>query len=322
MTGAVQLQAIPASSDRGARALFKVERAVLAAHGFRTGDPVALSAANESGSASGGRALGRIVAGPVAPGMIEVDARSLGVTGADWDSVVTLEPANLAPLSSLILDLDGAVAQPSDLSEHLYDVPVSENDRLPLSLPTGRAVEAVVVSAEPGGEGVCTERTVISIAGRPAKAPGFEGIGGLETQIRKVEEMIVAPMRRPDLFERLGLTPPRGILFTGPPGTGKTLLARAVAARTSAGFYVVNGPEIVSKHYGDSEAALRKVFETAQKAAPAIVFIDELDAIAPKAGGPFRRKAGRAAGRRPIAHPARRASGQGTGGRHGRHQPA
>ena len=161
-------------------------------------------------------------------------------------------------------------------------MPLAEGDDVTLTLPPGRDVAVRVMSAEPGGAGVCSHNTAITLAGRPVARPGFEGIGGLDTQIRKVEEMVVAPMRRPDLFERLGLSPPRGILFTGPPGTGKTLLARTVAARSSASFFVINGPEIVSKHYGDSEAALRRVFEAAEKSSPAIVFIDELDAIAPK----------------------------------------
>jgi transitional endoplasmic reticulum ATPase len=97
--------------------------------------------------------------------------------------------------------------------------------------------------------------------------------------------MIETPLRRPDLYKRLGLHPPRGVLFTGPPGSGKTLLARAVAKKTQARFFHISGPEIVTKHYGDSEAGLRKVFDAATKAAPAIIFIDEIDAIAPRREG-------------------------------------
>jgi len=110
----------------------------------------------------------------------------------------------------------------------------------------------------------------------------YEDIGGLSEELTKIREMIELPLRHPELFERLGIEPPKGVLLHGPPGTGKTLLAKAVANETNSNFYVINGPEIMSKFYGQSEENLRKIFEEAEKNAPSIIFIDEIDAIAPK----------------------------------------
>ena len=110
----------------------------------------------------------------------------------------------------------------------------------------------------------------------------YEDIGGLENEVTKIREMIELPLKHPEIFERLGIEPPKGVLLHGPPGTGKTLLAKAVANETNAHFILINGPEIMSKYYGQSEENLRKKFEEAEKNAPSIIFIDEIDAIAPK----------------------------------------
>ena len=110
----------------------------------------------------------------------------------------------------------------------------------------------------------------------------YEDIGGLQEEIQRVREMVELPLRHPELFQRLGIEPPKGVLLHGPPGCGKTLLARAVANESEANFYSINGPEIMSKFYGESEARLREIFQQAQQNAPSIIFVDELDAIAPK----------------------------------------
>ncbi len=110
----------------------------------------------------------------------------------------------------------------------------------------------------------------------------YEDIGGLENELQKVREMIELPLKHPELFERLGIQPPKGVLLYGPPGTGKTLIAKAVANESNANFYAINGPEIMSKFYGQSEQRLREIFQNAQKNAPSIIFIDEIDSIAPK----------------------------------------
>src|SRR2546429_2637215 len=117
-----------------------------------------------------------------------------------------------------------------------------------------------------------------------AKVPkvDYEDIGGLGSEVRKVREMIELPLRHPELFERLGVEAPKGVLLHGPPGTGKTLLAKAVASETNANLHSISGPEIMSKFYGQSEENLRDIFKQAEENAPSIIFIDELDSIAPK----------------------------------------
>src|SRR5205085_5921181 len=110
----------------------------------------------------------------------------------------------------------------------------------------------------------------------------YEDIGGLKNEVQKVREMIELPLRHPEIFERIGIEAPKGVLLYGPPGTGKTLLAKAVANETNANFYSIGGPEIMSKYHGESEERLRNVFQQAEKNAPSIIFIDEIDSIAPK----------------------------------------
>ncbi len=110
----------------------------------------------------------------------------------------------------------------------------------------------------------------------------YEDIGGLSDEIKRIREMVEVPLKHPEIFEKLGIEPPKGVLLQGPPGTGKTLLAKAVANETASSFFLINGPEIMSKFYGQSEANIRKKFEEAEKNSPAIIFIDEIDAIAPK----------------------------------------
>jgi transitional endoplasmic reticulum ATPase len=148
----------------------------------------------------------------------------------------------------------------------------------------------VVVSTETKGIVRITRATEVELlpqATKPVeedKIPDvtYEDLGGLHEEVKKVREMIELPLKHPELFERLGIDPPKGILLHGPPGTGKTLLAKAVANESGAKFFVINGPEIMSKFYGESEENLRKIFDQAEKDAPSVVFIDEIDAIAPK----------------------------------------
>jgi transitional endoplasmic reticulum ATPase len=148
--------------------------------------------------------------------------------------------------------------------------------------PGGRKIWAEVVALAPGPVARLAERTAFRLDLPEPEARPYRGVGGLAAQIARVREMVELPIRRPDLFARLGIAPPKGVLFTGPPGSGKTLLARAVAEASEATFFQINGPEIVTKHYGDSEAKLREVFAAAARKAPSVVFIDEIDAIAPK----------------------------------------
>ncbi|NMB86172.1 MAG: VCP-like ATPase [Methanosaeta sp. PtaB.Bin018] len=177
--------------------------------------------------------------------------------------------------------------------------PVVEGDILPIMSSgthpfVGRmeAVPLVVTETNPNGVVVICERTEIILLEKPAKsvrsvkATGttYENVGGLRAEVQRVREMIELPMKHPEVFQKLGIEPPKGVLLFGPPGTGKTLIAKAVANESGANFFSIAGPEIMSKYYGESEQRLREIFEEAQKGAPSIIFIDEIDSIAPKRG--------------------------------------
>ncbi|MEK6818864.1 MAG: CDC48 family AAA ATPase [Nanoarchaeota archaeon] len=150
-------------------------------------------------------------------------------------------------------------------------------------------IKFLVVSTTPGQPVIITDNTQVTLNPKAVEISEesvpeitYEDIGGLSDEIKKIREMVEIPLKHPEIFEKLGIEPPKGVLLHGPPGTGKTLLAKAVASETEANFILLNGPEIMSKFYGESEKKIRDIFEEAEKTAPAIVFIDEIDAIAPK----------------------------------------
>ncbi len=154
----------------------------------------------------------------------------------------------------------------------------------------GRKIDLVVINFAPTADAAIVNRkTEVKISEKPVKEDQasvpkvtYEDIGGLEEEVKKVREMIELPLRHPELFERLGVEAPKGVLLHGPPGNGKTLLAKAVAGETNANFTTIGGPEIMSKFYGESEERLREIFKQAEENAPSIIFIDEIDSIAPK----------------------------------------
>jgi transitional endoplasmic reticulum ATPase len=174
----------------------------------------------------------------------------------------------------------------------LIDFPVAKNDSVPimLGLPfiQPQIVGFKVVEIEPEEAVIITKNTSIEFSDKPAA--GFEGvkrfsyedIGGLKDELQRLRETIELPLRHPELFQKLGIEPPKGVLLYGPPGTGKTLIAKAVASESGAHFISIAGPEVISKYYGESEQRLREVFEEARENAPSIIFIDELDSIAPR----------------------------------------
>ncbi|MEM0021886.1 MAG: CDC48 family AAA ATPase [Fervidicoccaceae archaeon] len=174
----------------------------------------------------------------------------------------------------------------SYVKRRLVDYPLVEEDTILIPV-LGQAIPFTVVQTKPLGVVIVTAETDVKVLDKPIE-PGrmprvtYEDIGGLKNVIQRVRELIELPLKYPEVFKRLGIDPPKGVLLYGPPGTGKTLLAKAVANETQSYFISINGPEIMSKFYGESEQRLREIFEEAKKHAPTIIFIDEIDAIAPK----------------------------------------
>jgi transitional endoplasmic reticulum ATPase len=263
-----------ALSEGQSRGLVRIARPDLDVLGLLSGDTARLEGPR------GGTHV-RVAAGQADAGTLLVDRLVAANAGLERGDAATLSAVPLPQVQTLHIRVDsGPTATPGDLADALYDMALTEGDRLALALPAGRSAQATVVAMQPAGGGLFGERSVVTVEAAPAAI--LDGVGGLDEQIARVEEIVGTPLTRPDLYQRLGISPPRGILFCGPPGSGKTLLARAVASRTRAAFFHIDGPEIVSKHYGDSEEALRRVFEAAARRAPSIIFIDELDAIAPR----------------------------------------
>lgn len=184
------------------------------------------------------------------------------------------------------------IRDPNRLVRMLENRVITKGDILSFNA-MGRRIDFIVIDYAPRADAVRIHlETKITISEKSHKEieelenrrVTYEDIGGLEEEIQKIREMIELPIRHPELFKRIGIDPPKGVLLHGPPGTGKTLLARAVAYETEAHFITISGPEIMSKFYGQSEENLRKVFEEAKDMSPSIIFIDELDSIAPKRG--------------------------------------
>jgi len=175
----------------------------------------------------------------------------------------------------------------SFVKRRFMDMPFVEGDMTLLSI-FGSSVPLIATRTRPHGPVKVAESTVLQVMSEPTPEKkglpivSYEDIGGLRGAIQRIREMVELPLRHPELFQRLGIEPPKGIFLYGPPGCGKTLVAKAVANESDANFFVISGPEIMSKFYGESEARLREIFQKAQEMSPSIIFIDELDAIAPK----------------------------------------
>ena len=227
-------------------------------------------------------------------GIIQIDGTLRSNCGAGLQEQVSVTATEHAPavalrLSPLWSSASGAapaMIAPERILEDLLDVPVLTGGVV--RVPTfAKAVNFEVIRTIPSGPVVIGPRTDLRVVEGEAtsvRAPAvsYEDIGGLEREVARVREIVELPLKHHRVFERLGILPPKGVLLYGPPGTGKTLLARAVAAESRVHFIHLNGPEIMRKFYGESEAKLREVFEEAARRAPAILFIDEIDAVAPK----------------------------------------
>ena len=225
-------------------------------------------------------------------GVIRIDGYTRNNAGAGIDEKVGVKKVEAKEAKKITI----APTEPLRITggeEYLKQIlenrVISRGDLIPLGI-MGRRINLVVTGVQPPAAAVIVvPSTQVVLSDKPAKVLAteiprisYEDIGGLTDEIKKVREMIELPLRYPELFERLGVEAPKGVLLHGPPGTGKTLLAKAVASETNANFSSISGPEIMSKFYGESEGRLREIFENAQENAPSIIFIDEIDSIAPK----------------------------------------
>jgi transitional endoplasmic reticulum ATPase len=225
--------------------------------------------------------------------LIQMDGLLRGNAQVSLDEKVTVQKTSFLPADKIVLNpltLVRSISQERDtryIGTLLDGLPLVEGDTIRANLFGTRSQDFAVISAVPKGVVLVHARTKIEVKDKAeARAKdsniSYEDVGGLGKELQRVREMIELPLKYPQIFERLGIDPPQGVLLHGPPGCGKTLIARAVANETAAYFTHITGPEIMGKFYGESEARLRSVFKEAKTNAPAILFIDEIDAIAPK----------------------------------------
>ena len=226
------------------------------------------------------------------PGIMRIDGFLRKNASVSINEYVVVRKAEVKNAMSIVLaPVDMRLNFDEDFANfvknRLMDRTFVEGDTT-LVMMLGHSVQFTVAKMQPHGIVKMTHDTRLQILTEPvAEAKGmprttYEDLGGLEEEIQRIREMVELPMRHPEIFQRLGIDPPKGLLLLGPPGCGKTLLARAVANESDANFFSINGPEIISKFYGESEARLREIFQQAQQNAPSIILIDELDSIAPK----------------------------------------
>lgn len=272
-----------ASRDVG-RGLVRIDPADMAELGLRSGDIVEILGEKS--------ALGKVVPSPRelrGQSRIHIDGVLREAAGCSLDTYVdlhrvetkeaneiTLRPRKIRPIER---DLDY-------IATLIDGLPVQVGSRIRAILFGNEAIDFDVESTVPPGPVLIVPTTQLKIERceneSNQRSPSYEDVGGAKAQMQRIREMIELPLRFPEVFERLGIDAPRGVLLYGPPGCGKTLIARAIAHETDARFFCISGPEIIHKHYGESEAHLRKIFEEASKQSPSIIFLDEIDAIAPR----------------------------------------
>ncbi|WP_339102968.1 CDC48 family AAA ATPase [Haloterrigena salinisoli] len=310
----MKLTVKPLKQKDAGRGLAAIDRVSMRELDLENGDYIVIEGAGDS------QAVARVWPGypeDEGRGIIRIDGRLRQEADVGIDDNVSVEAADVNPAKSVTVALPQNLRIRGDIGplvrDKLSGQAVTEGQTVPFSLSfgpmasSGQSVPLKIASTSPSGTVVITDSTNIEISETPAEqvssgsgasAEGvpnvtYEDIGGLDDELDQVREMIELPMRHPELFQQLGIEPPKGVLLHGPPGTGKTLMAKAVANEIDAHFETISGPEIMSKYYGESEEKLREVFEEAEENAPAIVFIDELDSIAAKredAGGDVERR--------------------------------
>ena len=305
----MRLSVKPLKQKDAGRGLAAVDRSAMDELGVENGDYIVIDGGES-------RAVARVWPGypeDGGRGVIRIDGRLRQEADVGIDDKVSIEPADVNPAKQVTVALPQNLRIRGNIGPHIRDklsgqaVTTGQNVPFslglgPLSTGSGQRIPLRIADTDPDGTVVVTDSTDIQVSEKPAEqiaqsgseasaAAGggtpsvtYEDIGGLDEELEQVREMIELPMRHPELFQQLGIEPPKGVLLHGPPGTGKTLMAKAVASEIDAHFTNISGPEIMSKYYGESEEQLREVFEEAEGNAPAIVFIDEIDSIAPKRG--------------------------------------
>ncbi len=300
----MKLTVKPLKQKDAGRGLAAVDRHAMSEMSLENGDYIVIAG-------EAGRSVARVWPGypeDSGHGIIRIDGRLRRETGTGIDDSVRVEKADVQPARTLTVALPQNLRVRGDVGpmirQNLSGQAVTEGQTVhvsfglgPLSSMSGQKIPLRIADSSPGGTVVVTDSTEITISEQPAEqiadaqeaqaaTPSitYEDIGGLDGELEQVREMIELPMRHPELFQQLGIEPPKGVLLHGPPGTGKTLMAQAVANEIDAYFTDISGPEIMSKYYGESEEQLREIFDEATENAPAVVFIDEIDSIAPKRG--------------------------------------
>ncbi len=300
----MKLTVKPLKQKDAGRGLAAIDRQAMAEMELENGDYIIIKGET-------GRTVARVWPGypeDEANGIVRIDGRLRKETGTGIDDTVTVEKADVQPATAVTVALPQNLRVRGNVGpmirQNLSGQAVTQGQTVPvsfglgpLSSMSGQQIPLKIADTEPSGTVVITDSTEVEISEQPAEqltdesaeereTPDvtYEDIGGLDDELEQVREMIELPMRHPELFQQLGIEPPKGVLLHGPPGTGKTLMARAVANEIDAYFTDISGPEIMSKYYGESEEQLREVFEEASENSPAVIFIDEIDSIAPKRG--------------------------------------
>ncbi|HUI39587.1 MAG TPA: CDC48 family AAA ATPase [Methanothrix sp.] len=286
MAGEITLKVIEARPSDVGRGIARVDPAVFREKGWQAGDVLSIQGKKKTAAL-----LWPGYPDDTGTGSLRLDGNTRRNAGVSIDDKVPVRVIQAAAAESVVfaptvpLRITGGEEY---LKRYMEGRVITRGDIIEISV-MGRKIELMATRVAPAKEAaVIGDRTKIEISEKPAKEEKavprvtYEDIGGLSAEIKKVREMIELPMKHPELFERLGVEAPKGVLLYGPPGTGKTLLARALASETNAHFETLSGPEIMSKYYGESEEKLRQLFKTAEENAPAIILIDEIDSIAPK----------------------------------------
>src|ERR687892_2240607 len=289
--GKIMLKVGEANTRDVGRKIARIDPKVAQEISLATGDAIEISS---------GRAKTTVLNWPAysqdyGKGLIRIDGYARNKLGVGINDTVDIKKVQAKDAQSITL----APTEPlrilgaeEYLASFLEGQLVTKGDVVPLNV-MGQRIDLVVIFTAPGGPVIISQKTEVIVSEETAEAVAaaregdipsitYEDIGGLRDEVTKVREMIELPLRHPELFRRLGVEAPKGVILHGPPGTGKTLLAKAVANETNTNFYTIGGPEIMSKYYGESEERLRNVFQEAEKNAPSIIFIDEIDSIAPK----------------------------------------